>query len=85
MEILHEFGINPVLLVAQIINFAIVFWVLKKFLYKPILTMLKERQKEIKKGITDAEDARVLLEKTTQKEKEVLKKAQAESLTKQEN
>lgn len=79
MEILHTFGIDWVLLVAQIINFAIILFVLKKFLYKPIMTMLAARREEIKKGIEDAEKARVLLEEATQREQKLLKNAQSEA------
>lgn len=79
MEFLKEFGLNPVLLFAQIVNFLIVFYILKRFLYKPILTTLKDRELSIKKGIEQSEEARVLLEETKEKEKEILKKAQAET------
>jgi F-type H+-transporting ATPase subunit b len=79
MELIHEFGIDPILLGAQIINFLIILFVLKKFLYKPILQTLQSRQQRIKEGLKQAEEAQVLLEKTAQKEQEVLKKAQSEA------
>ncbi len=79
MEIIKNFGLNPVLLAAQVINFLIVFYVLKRFLYKPILSMLKARDKTIKDGLRQAEEARLLLEKTAQRERETLKKAQNEA------
>lgn len=79
MEILHKFGIDWVLLVAQFINFGIIFFVLKKFLYKPVMDMLKARREEIQRGIHDAEKATLLLEEATGKEKKLLKNAQAET------
>lgn len=79
MEIIQNFGIEPVLLVAQIINFLIILYVLKRFLYKPILSVLKNRQDEITLGLKQAEEARLLLEKTAEKEKAVLKNAQAQA------
>ena len=36
-DLLKQFGIEPTLLIAQIINFSILLFVLTKFLYKPIL------------------------------------------------
>ena len=51
MELLKDFGFDPILLTAQIINFLIVLVVLKKFMYKPVLDMLKKRENDIKKGI----------------------------------
>lgn len=79
MEILGMFGINPMLLVAQIVNFLIVFYILKRFALKPILAMLKNREKTIREGLEQADEARRLLEETTVKEKAVLRKAQTEA------
>lgn len=79
MEVLQQFGVDWFLLGAQIINFLIVFIILKKFLYKPILTTLKNREATIKKGLEEAKEARLLLEQAEEKEKKLLQKAQAES------
>ncbi len=79
MEIINNLGIDPLLLVAQGVNFLIILYILKRFAYKPILSMLKSREDAIRKGIKQAEDARILLEKTQEKEKQILKKAQAEA------
>lgn len=75
MEILKDFGVNPILLGAQIINFLIIFYLLKRFLYKPVLSVLKKRENEIKKGIDDAEQAKKTLEDAEDKEKKILKTA----------
>lgn len=79
MEILEGFGFNPVLFLAQIINFLILLFVLKKFLFNPTLKVLKDREAKINKGLIDAEAASVLLEKTEEKKKEILKITQAEA------
>lgn len=79
MEIVREFGINPGLLLAQIMNFLIVLFVLKKFLYKPLLETLKKRQQTIKEGLEQAEEAKIALEKANQKEEEILRKAQTQA------
>lgn len=79
MEILENFGVNPILLAAQIVNFLIIFFVLKKFLYKPILELLKKRQIMIKDGISQAEESRIRLEKVVIEEKNILKQAQLEA------
>ena len=75
MEILKDFGVSPILLGAQIINFLIVFYLLKRFLYKPVLDVLKKREDEIKKGLQEAEKGRKLLEETEGKEKKILRNA----------
>jgi F-type H+-transporting ATPase subunit b len=79
MEILKTFGVDPVLLGAQIINFLIIFYLLKRFLYKPVLGMLKKREDKIKEGMKQAEEARITLEKTLDQEKKILTKAQDEA------
>ncbi|MBI4080364.1 MAG: F0F1 ATP synthase subunit B [Candidatus Levybacteria bacterium] len=79
MEIVREFGVNPYLLFAQVVNFLIIFYVLKRFAYKPILQMLKNREETIKKSLKQAEETQKLLEETERKEREILKKAREEA------
>lgn len=79
MELLNNFGIEPILLVAQLVNFLIILYVLKRFAYKPLLTLLKNREETIKKGLKDAQDARAMLENAEQKERDILMKAQEQA------
>ncbi|HUD04867.1 MAG TPA: F0F1 ATP synthase subunit B [Patescibacteria group bacterium] len=79
MEILKTFGVDPILLGAQIINFLIIFYLLKRFLYKPVLGMLKKREDKIKEGMKQAEEARITLEKTLEEEKKIFAKAHDEA------
>lgn len=79
MDILKNFGVDPILLAAQVVNFLIIFWLLKKFAYKPIFQMLKKRKDLIAEGVENAKRSEELLLKTEEKEKEVLRKAQATS------
>ena len=44
-------------IVAQIINFLILLWLLKRFLYKPIMNAMNEREKKITHRLTEAEQA----------------------------
>ena len=79
MELIHQFGFDPKLLVAQIVNFLVVLWVLKKYLYGPLLSMLNKRKKAIEEGLAQAEKARLLLEEITEKEKKILQEAQKQA------
>jgi len=79
MDILKNFGVEPVLLAAQIINFLIIFWLIKKFAFTPILKILNDRKKTITDGVKNAEEARAALEKAVEEEKKILKKAQQEA------
>jgi F-type H+-transporting ATPase subunit b len=72
MELLNNLGINGKLLLAQIINFLVLLFVLYKFAYGPVLKILNERTNKIEKGLKDAEDAQKKLAEISEKEKEVL-------------
>jgi F-type H+-transporting ATPase subunit b len=77
-ELVKTFHIDTSLLLAQLINFAIVLFVLYRFAYKPILKVLNERTGKIEKGLKDAEEAQNKLQEIAQREKEVLKNAKEE-------
>lgn len=82
--------INWKILVGQIVNFAILFFVLKLLIYKPFLNLLKTRREKIEEGINKSIEAegklgelRDLKDKmereNDEKKKEVLLKAQEEA------
>jgi F-type H+-transporting ATPase subunit b len=48
-------GISPGLLIAQIVNFAILLVILRLVLYQPILRMLDQRKERIAQSMKDAE------------------------------
>ena len=51
-------SIEPSTLIFALINFFILLFCLKKFLYKPLFNMLDERAATIAKNVDDAEQAR---------------------------
>lgn len=70
LETLGKIGFDWPVAVANLINFIIIFFVLKKFAFKPIQKVVNERQEKIEKGIKDAEKAEASLsaaEKTKEK------------------
>src|SRR5512133_3147248 len=76
---MEALGINPGLLIVQIIAFIIVFLTLNAWVYKPLLNMMETRKQKIAQGL---EDARVASEARANAEKEaakVLAEAQAEA------
>ena len=77
--LISTFHIQWQLLLAQMVNFAIVLFVLWKFAYKPILKTLNDRTTKIEKGVKDADEARKKLEEVSIEEKEILKHARIES------
>lgn len=63
--------INVQQLILQIVNFSIIFFLLSKFVYKPILKILDTRANKVADGLKAAEKSiqeQVLMEETKQKE-----------------
>lgn len=78
-ELIKTFHIDIKLIIAQLVNFAIVLFVLKRYAYGPVLKMMEERSEKIEKGISDAENAGKKLAEITEKEKEVLVEARKQA------
>lgn len=55
MEILGKLGIDIKLLIAQIINFGLLLWLLKKFLYGPIIRRIEKDERELNEAKTQQE------------------------------
>lgn len=75
MEILQNFGIQPILLLAQIVNFLIILYLLKRFFYKPIQKVLTDRQKRIEESLKNADLIEERLKKTQEKQVQILEQA----------
>jgi len=74
-ELITTFHIDWKLIVAQLVNFAIVLFVLYKFAYGPMLKLMNERTEKIEKGLKNSEEAQQKLLEIAQKEKAVLVEA----------
>jgi F-type H+-transporting ATPase subunit b len=55
--LIEAFDINLVGLVFQVINFLLLLYLLNRFLFKPLLARMDERNAKIEKGLEDAEAA----------------------------
>ena len=75
----ETFGFNAWLFFSQIISFCIVAFLLQKFAYKPILTVLEERRKRIADGLANADKIKQQLAESEQRYQEILTKANAEA------
>ena len=65
-KILADFGVQPVYLAAQVVNFIVLLLILKKFLYRPILKVLEDRKKTVSESLINAEQIEVQLQVTEQ-------------------
>lgn len=79
MEFLKDFGVNPLLLAAQVVNFFILLFILKKLLYGPILKVLAERKKRIEESLRNAEEIEKKLLQTEEDREKILAKAAKET------
>lgn len=68
-------GIDLKLLIAQIINFILLLFLLSKFLYRPIIKILAERKKRIEESLENAQKIQEELVKIEERKAEELKKA----------
>ncbi len=70
---MEKLGINFAALLAQVFNFILVFWALRRFLLQPLLKLLQQREKKIKHGLQQAQEAEEKLAQLKSK----IKKARA--------
>ncbi len=76
---MDKLGIEPTLLIAQLVNFSIILFVLSKLLYKPIMAMLEKRKKTIAEGVALTESLKAEEEKLAQKREKVLAEARSDA------
>ena len=79
MQIFERFGLDIRFLIAQIVNFCIVAFLLYRFAFKPVLATIEERQKKISDGLQYAEDMKAKLADAEKTHAATLQKAQQEA------
>lgn len=77
--LIDTFHIDWKLIIAQMVNFAIVIIVLYKFAIKPLGKLMDERSTKIASGLTDAKKHKDLLDETEAEYKKVIAEARKES------
>jgi len=78
-NVAHQFGVDWSNFIAQVILFAIVYFVLKRFAFKPVIAMLEERRRRIEEGQINAENIKRQLAEAQAKYEEILAKANVEA------
>ena len=76
-NITTRFGVTKELFISQLIAFLVVAFLLKKFAYQPVLTMLEERRQRIAEGIENAEKIKEELASTEAARKKIMEDANA--------
>jgi F-type H+-transporting ATPase subunit b len=77
--LIATFHIDWKIIIAQAVNFAVVFAVLYIYALKPLSKLMAERSEKIAKGITDAKQNAETLEKSKQEYEAILAKGRKEA------
>ncbi|MSU57310.1 MAG: ATP synthase F0 subunit B [Pedosphaera sp.] len=78
-ETLQQLGIQWPKLIAQVVNFAIVLFILWKFAYQPVLNMLAQRREKIAEGMANADKIKAELAATEANRRSILDKANVDA------
>ena len=79
MQVIDGMHINVPGILAQMVNFGVVAFVLWRFGIKPVISTLDERQKKIADGLKYAEEMKAKLEAAQQENAAIIKKASMEA------
>jgi len=79
-EFVSQFGIDWKLFASQLVNFFLILIILRFFVYKPVIKIIKERNQKIKEGLDKAEEAGVRLKEIDVIGKTKIKEAENTSI-----
>ncbi|MBD97990.1 ATP synthase F0 subunit B [bacterium] len=71
-------SINPYEIVMQIVNFSVLFFLLKRFLFKPLVEFLDSREAQIQGALDDAKQSKASAEQLLQDQEAALKESRLE-------
>ena len=78
-QVTDRFGVNLPAILAQVVSFSVVAFVLWRFAFKPVLATINERQRTIESGLKYAEEMQAKLAAAQQESAAILKKANADA------
>lgn len=79
MEVLSHLGIDWRTLTAQIVNVAILLFLLHRFLYKPVLKALDARQEMVAASVKKASEIEVRFKETAQEQQQIITDARVQA------
>ena len=77
-EIFTKLGLDTKLIIAQAVNFVLLLVILRRFAYKPVLSMLEKRADTIDKSLKQAKKIKEELQKTEDDRRKEMAKAREE-------
>ena len=78
-DTLQSLGVYWPKLIAQMVNFAIILFILWKFAYRPVLKILEERRQKVAEAMINAQKAREELARTEAQRQQVLAETNAQA------
>lgn len=75
MEIISTLGIDVKLILAQVVAFFMLFFIMKKLIYKPVLNLLEKRRSMVEKSVHDAQKIEERLTALEEERKKILSDA----------
>src|SRR3989338_1991612 len=73
-------GIDGKLFAAQLVNFALVLFVLWRWVYRPLVKILNERSRKIEKSLHEAQEIEKRLAETKDEQEKILSQAKKEAM-----
>lgn len=79
LDILATIGFDWRVAVANLVSFLIIYWLLKRYAFKPMARIIKERQDKIRSGLDNADQAAETLRQAEDQGKSIVKDAKKEA------
>jgi F-type H+-transporting ATPase subunit b len=79
MKILQKFGFDIRIFIFQLINFLVIAFIIKKFLYKPLHKILYERKLKIKKSIMYTKNIKLIMNNINKEKYKIIHNAQQDA------
>lgn len=80
-QLLGQLGIDWRLLLSQAVNFFLLLLILRLFVYKPLVNVLKERRQKIEEGLAKAKEAEERLHEVDEIGRQKIRVAEDEAVT----
>lgn len=78
-EVLYNIGFDWQVALANLVNFLIIFWVLKKWVFGPVGALMDKRQETIEQGVSQAHDAKEQLANAQQASEDLVKQSKQDA------
>lgn len=79
LEKLGKIGFDWKMAAFNLVNFLVLFWILKKFFFQSVQDTISERQEKIQEGIENAKKAETELQMAERKAQEIVDEAKVEA------